>query len=603
MSINHSNYKKVAPFRAFCQKVLPLVYDDSLSYYELLCKLLNQVNLLTENLNTNIDDINQLYNYVNNYFNNLDVQDEINNKLDQMASDGTLENIIDQQLFQGLKKASVIQDNKSFVFFGDSLVLGQTQTGLADPTFPETFGEIVKAVSISNQGIGGTTYSNSTKIPENMRTNAFVNRMRSFNFTPYDTIFIMYGTNDYGYEVPLGQEFDEDSTTFYGALNISIKYMFENYGNKEIYILIPPYANTYETKNNLGYTMLSYMNAIKNRCSYYGVPVYDFGALLGVNQYNAGTMYWDNALHPTQETYDKMGTFLAKAYTYQNGLIGKNDLSYVMPTVSPSNMLAYNDFEPTGLHPFTNKYLEHGVTLKCDPSLEANGFDTKRRFYIEADQWYTVSFSVKATQPNQLLQWSFYELSQNFNAYCFPEVGENRYNFTVKANATGYSLFQIAWEKSNTDILYVSDICVTKGKTPISNTVSTRNTFGVYPITLTNDHAETDAEANTKLGVLFDPQGMRGYFSGNLRLLQNISDTKLFTLPWALRPGNTQYVPVLTESNGEIKTNWLSISVNGDVAWVGTVTMTGEKMNVFIDGVGWNIGLHEIVGTPEPTLV
>lgn len=30
------NYADLKPFRFWCQKVLPLVYDESLSYYELL---------------------------------------------------------------------------------------------------------------------------------------------------------------------------------------------------------------------------------------------------------------------------------------------------------------------------------------------------------------------------------------------------------------------------------------------------------------------------------------------------------------------------------------------------------------------------------------
>jgi hypothetical protein len=34
----------LAPFRFWCQKVLPAVYDDSLSYYELLCKVLHWLN-------------------------------------------------------------------------------------------------------------------------------------------------------------------------------------------------------------------------------------------------------------------------------------------------------------------------------------------------------------------------------------------------------------------------------------------------------------------------------------------------------------------------------------------------------------------------------
>lgn len=39
------------PFRVWCQKVLPLVYDDSLSYYELLCKVMYHLNLTIDEIN------------------------------------------------------------------------------------------------------------------------------------------------------------------------------------------------------------------------------------------------------------------------------------------------------------------------------------------------------------------------------------------------------------------------------------------------------------------------------------------------------------------------------------------------------------------------
>lgn len=41
--------KNIPTFRMWCQKVLPLVYDDSLSYYEVLCKVVNYINMLIEN--------------------------------------------------------------------------------------------------------------------------------------------------------------------------------------------------------------------------------------------------------------------------------------------------------------------------------------------------------------------------------------------------------------------------------------------------------------------------------------------------------------------------------------------------------------------------
>lgn len=93
--------EKLHSFRYWCQKVLPLVYDDSLSYYELLCKVVDYLNKTMEHVNNLSDefeslqnDFNALRNYVNTYFENLDVQEEINKKLDEMTESGVLTNLI-----------------------------------------------------------------------------------------------------------------------------------------------------------------------------------------------------------------------------------------------------------------------------------------------------------------------------------------------------------------------------------------------------------------------------------------------------------------------------------------------------------------------------
>lgn len=51
-------------FRVFCQKVLPAVYDDSLSYYELLCKVVDYLNKTMSNVNDLNEDTRQLYEYL-----------------------------------------------------------------------------------------------------------------------------------------------------------------------------------------------------------------------------------------------------------------------------------------------------------------------------------------------------------------------------------------------------------------------------------------------------------------------------------------------------------------------------------------------------------
>lgn len=95
---NLEAYKPLSPFKFWCQKVLPLVYDDSLSYYELLCKIADYLNKAINNLNLVADEINSLYkaydelqNYVNNYFNNINLQEEVNNWLDSAISTGKLQ--------------------------------------------------------------------------------------------------------------------------------------------------------------------------------------------------------------------------------------------------------------------------------------------------------------------------------------------------------------------------------------------------------------------------------------------------------------------------------------------------------------------------------
>lgn len=98
---NRGDYRNLSPFRYWCQKVLPLVYDDSLSYYELLCKVVDYLNKTMEDVETLNGDItslhsayNELIKYVNSYLDNLDVQDAINKKLDNMVISGEFNRLL-----------------------------------------------------------------------------------------------------------------------------------------------------------------------------------------------------------------------------------------------------------------------------------------------------------------------------------------------------------------------------------------------------------------------------------------------------------------------------------------------------------------------------
>lgn len=71
--------KSLDAFRFWCQKVLPLVYDDSLSYYEVLGKMVVQLNDVIDNINADTENVltlkeafDDLKDYVDNFFDDIE---------------------------------------------------------------------------------------------------------------------------------------------------------------------------------------------------------------------------------------------------------------------------------------------------------------------------------------------------------------------------------------------------------------------------------------------------------------------------------------------------------------------------------------------------
>ena len=92
------------PFKHFCMTLgeIPSSYLASMTYYEMLlwfCDYLQNKVIPTVNNNAHaVEELQNLFiqlkTYVDNYFKNLDVQEEINNKLDEMSKNGALQNIL-----------------------------------------------------------------------------------------------------------------------------------------------------------------------------------------------------------------------------------------------------------------------------------------------------------------------------------------------------------------------------------------------------------------------------------------------------------------------------------------------------------------------------
>ena len=95
----NDEYIKLTPFKMQVLQNFPFIDADfdALTNYELLCKVVEYLNLTIHDVEVLHDDVEEFSAKIDefqHYFDNLDVQEEINNKLDQMAIDGTLTRLI-----------------------------------------------------------------------------------------------------------------------------------------------------------------------------------------------------------------------------------------------------------------------------------------------------------------------------------------------------------------------------------------------------------------------------------------------------------------------------------------------------------------------------
>lgn len=145
------------PFKSFLASNIPSVYDNTLSYYDELTKLIAYleqqvvpaVNKNSEDIQKYVDGLEQLKEYVDHYFDNLDVQTEINNKLDEMAEDGTLAEIINEQVFEQLN--TKIDNNKADILAEIADTRNPIHYG-ADPTGVEDSTQAINDCIDANKG-------------------------------------------------------------------------------------------------------------------------------------------------------------------------------------------------------------------------------------------------------------------------------------------------------------------------------------------------------------------------------------------------------------------------------------------------------------------
>lgn len=127
------------PFKAFLASNIPSVYDNTLSYYDELTKLIAYMEELVPAVNANTEGLAELKKYVDNYFDDLNIQTEINNKLDDMAESGQLATIIAEFLAMapvfGFTNIAAMAASENLNEGSIARVLGNTSASDGDGAF------------------------------------------------------------------------------------------------------------------------------------------------------------------------------------------------------------------------------------------------------------------------------------------------------------------------------------------------------------------------------------------------------------------------------------------------------------------------------------
>lgn len=162
--MNKFEFKNLTPFKWFVLENFPFIEADfdCLTEWQLFCKLGKEINKIIDSQNTvgtAMETFSQAFirleNYVNNYFDNLDVQEEINNKLNDMVEQGTLQEIIADYINS---KAIFGYDNVNDMKQATNLINGSYAKTLGYYSKNDGGGSLYKIRNITNEDIVDEMY-------------------------------------------------------------------------------------------------------------------------------------------------------------------------------------------------------------------------------------------------------------------------------------------------------------------------------------------------------------------------------------------------------------------------------------------------------------
>lgn len=196
---------------------------------------------------------------------------------------------------------------KKIAFLGDSITQGLTWNGSAqvyvDKPYPMTVAEKLECIC---QNVGHSSYPISS-----------IGKAQCFNTTyaeiekDVDYIFVLGGTNDFQYSVPVGTIADREDVSFCGAIFTLINKIRTRIPNAKL-VFFTPLHRSAEVKSD-GFKLIDYVNAIRDVCELCAIPVVDLYKNSGFsNVVTEMEQYYADGLHLTQDGYNLLGTVISE---------------------------------------------------------------------------------------------------------------------------------------------------------------------------------------------------------------------------------------------------------------------------------------------------
>ena len=220
---------------------------------------------------------------------------------------------------------------KKIVAIGDSITYGFIPRNV--PEYPGQLNSYLPLIAESlgssfvNYGISGSTLGSDGTDNRQPFT-----RRYDLMDDDADLVIVMGGTNDFRNNVPIGTMSDRTDLSFYGALHVLCEGLIDKYYNqqgvdlgksKQIMFMTPLKIITQDT-GVLDTAINPYVEAVKEVCDYYSIPVFDLHNLSGITPHILQTVtgtepgytgnynpYITDGTHPTQQGHEKMAGNIA----------------------------------------------------------------------------------------------------------------------------------------------------------------------------------------------------------------------------------------------------------------------------------------------------